>query len=281
MSSDKEKDVLKEWRESAPYWAKHADTVRTMFAPITTALIGFAAIGKGHAVLDVAGGAGEPSISVSSVVGPSGSVICTDAVGEMVATARREAHKRSLTNIEFSRCLAESLPFLDNRFDKVMCRLGVMLFPDPAAALHEMLRVVKPGGLASVAVWSLRESNPFFQVVVEALSRFVESPPEDPEAPGAFRFAERGKLAHLVSEAGAIDVREHLLDFELSAPIMPEQFWELRVELSDTLRAKVGALSREQVHQVAQEVETAGRAFYVGGRMRFPEQVLIVTGRKA
>ena len=281
MSSEQQKDVLKEWRESAPYWAKHADIVRAMFEPITHALIEAGGISEGHAVLDIAGGSGEPSISISSVVGPTGSVICTDAVAEMVATSRREARKRGRTNVEFGQCLAESLPFLDDKFDAVVCRLGVMLFPDPSAAIHEMLRVLKPGGQMSCAVWYARDSNPFFGVVMEVMSRFIESPPEDPDAPGAFRFAERGKLARMLAESGAIDVSERLLEFELDAPITPRQFWEVRVELSDTLRAKVASLSSEQAERVAREVEEAGRAFFTAGRMRFPGRVLIVTGTKA
>lgn len=280
MSCHQEKDILKEWRESAPYWAKHSDTVRTMFAPITTALTSAADISEGQIVLDVAGGVGEPSISISSVVGPSGSVICTDAVGEMVGTARSEARRRTLTNIEFTQCLAELLPFRDSSFDAVVCRLGIMLFPDPAGAIHEMLRVVKPGGLVSYAVWSSRDSNPFFGVVMDVVSQYIESPPEDPDAPGAFRFAEPGKLARLFAEAGAIEVCERLIKFELQAPITAKQFWELRVELSDTLRAKVASLSPEQLKRVAQEVEVAGRTFFAAGRMSFPGQVLIVTGRK-
>jgi SAM-dependent methyltransferase len=280
MSSDHEKDVVQEWRESAPYWAKHADTVRTMFAPITTALISAADIREGHVVLDVAGGFGEPSMSISSVVRASGSVICTDAVGEMVATARREAHKYTLTNIEFTQCRAESLPFFDQSFDAVVCRLGVMLFSDAGAAIHEMLRVVKRGGQMSCAVWCSRDSNPFFGVVMDVVSRYIASPPEDPDAPGAFRFAERDKLAGMLEEAGAVEVCERLLNFDLEAPITPKQFWELRVELSDTLRAKIASLSHDQLERVAREVEVAGGAFFTAGRMRFPGQVLIVTGRK-
>ena len=88
MSSEHQKDILQDWRESAPYWARHADTVRSLFEPITHALIQASGIIEGQTVLDVAGGVGEPSISVSRVVGGSGLVICTDAVGEMVATAR-------------------------------------------------------------------------------------------------------------------------------------------------------------------------------------------------
>ncbi len=96
------KDVLREWRESAPYWAKHADIVRSMFAPITQALIEAGGISEGKAVLDVAGGTGEPSITISSVVGLSGSVISTDAVAEMIAAARAEARQRERTNILFN-----------------------------------------------------------------------------------------------------------------------------------------------------------------------------------
>lgn len=280
-SNPEERDVLKEWRESAPYWAKHADTVRTMFAPITTALISAAGINEGHAVLDVAGGFGEPSLTLSPAVGASGLVICTDAVGEMVGTARSEARKHTLSNIEFTQSLAEPLPFFDQSFDRVVSRFGVMLFPDPIAAIREMFRVVKPRGLVSCAVWCNRESNPFFGFVMEVVSRYIESPPEDPEAPGAFRFAERGKLARLFADAGAIEADDQVIEFDLEAPITPGQFWEVRVELSDTLRAKVASLSNEQLERVAQEVEHAGAAYFTTGCMKFPAQVLVVTGRKS
>jgi len=274
------KDILGEWRESAPYWAMHADTVRSMFEPITRVLIDAAGVSRGQTVLDVAGGTGEPSINISPAVGASGSVTCTDAVGEMVATARREARKLTLTNIQFTQCLAESLPFYDQSFDAVVCRLGVMLFPDPESAIREMLRVVKRGGQITCAVWCSRDSNPFFGVVMDVVSRYIESPPEDPDAPGAFRFSEPGKLARLLAQRGAFEVHERVVDFALEAPITPKQFWKVRVELSDTLRAKVASLSPVQLKQVATEVEEAGRAFFTAGRMSFPGQVLVVTGKK-
>ena len=251
-----------------------------MFAPITHALIDAATIHGGHAVLDVAGGSGEPSITIAEAVAQSGSVICTDAVAEMVRASRSEAHNRELANIEFTQCVGEALPFQLDTFDVVVCRLGVMLFPDPSAAIREILRVVKPDGRIAFAVWAARNSNPFFHIVANIVSRYVESPTEDPDAPGAFRFAESGKLACLLNDAGVIEVTERVLNFTLDAPLTPKQFWEVRSELSDTLRAKVAALSKEQVARIAQEVEEAGRAFYEAGRIRLPAEVLIVTGSK-
>src|ERR1044071_1712500 len=90
-SAQNEKQVLQQWRDCAPYWAKHADIVRAMFAPITRALIEAGGISEGQVVLDVAGGAGEPSITIATTVGASGLVFFTDAVTGMVTTARSEA----------------------------------------------------------------------------------------------------------------------------------------------------------------------------------------------
>src|SRR5688572_7233707 len=100
MNSTQQNDPLREWRETAKYWTKHSDTIRTMFAPLTEALIEAASITQGHAVLDVAGGAGEPSLTIAERVGPTGSVTCTDGVAEMVEAARVEATSRGLTNIQ-------------------------------------------------------------------------------------------------------------------------------------------------------------------------------------
>src|SRR2546423_839362 len=134
-----------EWRESAPYWKRHAPTIRAMFAPLTRALIEEAGIREGQSVLDVAGGPGEPALTIAETVGPSGSVACTDAVAEMVRAAEGEARRRGLTNVKFRQCTADSLPFDSDSFDAAVCRFGAMFFPDPLVALREMLRVTRPG----------------------------------------------------------------------------------------------------------------------------------------
>ncbi len=278
--SDNERNVLEEWRGSAPYWEKNADTIRAMFAPITRALIEAAEIKKGQSVLDVAGGTGEPSLTIAEVVGQSGRVVSTDAVAEMVAAAAREADRRRLGNIEFRQCLADSLPFRDNEFDVIVSRLGAMFFPDTGAALGEMLRVLTIGGRVALAVWSVKEANPFFSTVTEVMSRYVESPPEDPEAPGAFRFAESGKLARLLEAAGAVDINEQPVSFQIQAHLTPSEYWPLRVEISDSLRAKVSKLAPAQLSRVACEVEEAVREHFSDGRMSIPAQVIILSAKK-
>jgi SAM-dependent methyltransferase len=272
--------TLQEWRETARFWTKHSRTIRTMFAPLTEALIEDAGIGEGQTVLDVAGGAGEPSLTTAQRIGPTGSVTCTDAVAEMVAAAESEAQHRGLTNLTFRQCVADSLPFDGDTFDAVVSRLGVMFFPDPLAALREMLRVAKPGGSVALAVWHQNELNPFTHIVTDVMSRYVDSPPADPDAPGAFRFAEPGKLAGTLRRAGAIEVRERVLRFQIEAPISPSEFWAMRSETSDTLREKLARLSGEQVLCVAQEVQEAVLEYFPNNQMSFPAQMIIVTGKK-
>jgi ubiquinone/menaquinone biosynthesis C-methylase UbiE len=273
-------DTLREWRETAQYWAKHSDTINEMFAPITEALIREAGISEGQSVLDVAGGAGEPSLTIAERVGPTGSVTCTDAVAEMVEAARAEAADRGITNVEFRQCTAESLPFASDSFDVVVSRLGAMFFPDPLAACKEMLRVTKPGGRIAFVVWHTGEVNPFCHIVSDVIARHVPAPPADPDAPSAFRFAELGRLASILTQAGATEVSDQILQFQMQAPLSAEQFWIMRSETSESLRSKLATLPAEEKAQVGREVQDSARPFFANDRMNFPTQMIIVTGRK-
>ena len=273
--------VLREWRESASYWHKHFDTIRTMFQPVTQALIDDAGIVEGQSVLDVAGGSGEPSLSIAERVGPSGSVMYTDLVADMVGGTENEAQRRGLTNLKFRQCSADLLPFEDDSFDAVVCRLGVMFFPDPLAALREMLRVTKRQGTIALVVWGRNELNPFSYVVTEVLERHSgPAAPADPNAPGAFRFGEPGAVAGILRQAGATKIKERLLEFQIAAPISPKGFWDLRSEISGTLREKLATMPAAQQNLIAQEVQAAVRQFFPNDQMSFPAQMIIVTGEK-
>lgn len=274
-------EVLREWRTSAFYWQKHANTIRTMFGPVTQALIQDAQIREGEEVLDVAGGAGEPSLTIAETVGPTGSVTYTDAAPEMVAAAESEAQGRGLTNVLFKHCSAESLPFESRSFDAVVCRFGAMFFPDPVAALREMLRVTKHEGVISLAVWDKSEVNPFFYAITNILTQYCDVASEaDPNASGACRFAEPGSLARILAEAGAVDIKERALKFNIVAPISLEQFWEMRSETSGKLREKLATLSASQAVLVAKEAKQAISEFFSNNQMSIPAEIIIVTAHK-
>jgi len=280
MGKTQSNSTLREWSESARYWEKHAATLRTIFAPATAVLIAESGISSGQSVLDVAAGTGDPSLTIAEVVGPTGSVTCTDAIRDMVRAAEREAQRRHLKNVTVCHCPADALPFPDNTFDAVVSRLGVMFFPDPLNALRELLRVTKPEGSLALVVWDASEINPFLNVITTVLSRYIETPAFDPDAPGAFRFAEHGKLAQIVRDAGAHEVRERTLSFQIEASLSFEEFWELRSETSATLREKLQTLSENELTRLKNEVEEASREFFTRQGMNFPTQMIVVAGKK-
>ena len=72
--------------------------------------------------------------------------VAVDLSPGMLRRARREAHRRSLEQIEFVEADVESLPFEDARFDLCLCFNSLHCFPDPAAALREIARCLRPGG---------------------------------------------------------------------------------------------------------------------------------------
>jgi len=281
MNPGEQKKALDAWETSARYWDKYRALIAQMFAPLTSGLLEEARIGIGQNVLDIGGGSGEPSLTISCIVGPTGSVMYTDPVAGMVETAQAEAGRRGLTNIQFRQCSADDLPFPDKTFDLAIGRLSAMFFVDPVRAIREALRVVRNDGCVSFAVWAPKEVNPFFSTVNDVFDRFVESSTEDPDAPDAFRFAAPGKLAGILENAGAKNVIERQLNFQIEAAISFDQFWQLRTEMSETLREKMAGLAPAQLPTIKQAVADAARRYFVSGKMSFPAEALIVSGKKS
>jgi ubiquinone/menaquinone biosynthesis C-methylase UbiE len=279
MQQDKN-EIISQWSESAPYWEKHREIIRGMFVPITQALVEDAKITSGQFILDVATGPGEPALSIAGLVGPEGKVLGVDPVPEMVEAARREANRRELQNASFEVAFAGILPFQANTFDAVVSRFGVMFFPSPVDSVREMLRVLKPGGRISLAVWHFAERNPFHYSLSQVVERYVDSPPPAPDSPEPFRFAAPGKLLAILSDAGAVGTSERLLQFAIQAPIAAGDYWAIRSEMSEKLRSKLALLSKDQLAELKREVLEALGAYSANGVVSFPGEVLIVSGGK-
>jgi SAM-dependent methyltransferase len=75
-------------------------------------------------------------------------VTAYDLTSQMLAVVEREAAARELPNIATVQGMAEALPFAEGRFDCVISRYSAHHWHDVRAALHEVRRVLKPGGRA-------------------------------------------------------------------------------------------------------------------------------------
>lgn len=277
----REQEAINRWSGSAPFWEKHRDVIRHMFAPVTEALVEEAQIGSRHSVLDVATGPGEPALTIASLVGPHGKIFGVDAIPEMVAGARREASRLELKNVQFDVAFADHLPFPANSFDAVVSRFGVMFFPSPLDAVREMLRVLKPGQKLVLAVWHFAARNPFHSSLSRVIDRYVDAPPPEPDALDAFRFAAPGKLREILNEAAVTAPTERLLQFTIDVPMSVEDYWTLRLEISEKLRERISVLSQEQMTELKRQALESTREYSTDRGLSFPAEVLIVSGAKS
>jgi ubiquinone/menaquinone biosynthesis C-methylase UbiE len=110
----------------------------------------------GISVLDVGCGPGTITADIGRRVAP-GRVLGIDASAKVIEEARRDAAGGS--NVEFSVGDLCALPIDDDTFDIVHAHQVLQHLPDPVAALREMKRVCKPGGLVAARV-RIRMKNP-------------------------------------------------------------------------------------------------------------------------
>ncbi|MFS0554057.1 methyltransferase domain-containing protein [Brevibacillus sp. 179-C9.3 HS] len=94
--------------------------------------------------LDIATGGGH----VARTLAPHVSlVVATDLTRPMLMAASAANRQALVENVLYVQADAESLPFLDESFEIVTCRIAAHHFPDPAAFVREVSRVLTPGGL--------------------------------------------------------------------------------------------------------------------------------------
>lgn len=214
------------WAERAARWRRWHPILTEWWQSVTDLLIDWTEPGTGMRILDLASGTGEPALSLAPRVEPDGMVVATDVIPEMVGIAADNAAQQGITNMLFQEADAGALPFPDASFDRVTCRFGVMYFPDVPQALHEVRRVLRPGGRAVFTVWGPLEQIDYLTSTLSVLLRYHPSPPPSPspETPHPLKFARAGTLSTALRAAGFATVREETRVVPLPWPGAPEEF---------------------------------------------------------
>ncbi|HZQ77232.1 MAG TPA: methyltransferase domain-containing protein [Acidimicrobiia bacterium] len=109
------------------------------------------AAAPGERILDVGCGPGFYARELLDEIGPDGSIVAVDASPDMLALARRRCDGHG--NVTFREGNAVALPVDDGDFDAALCVQVMEYVADPAAALAEMHRALRPGG--RVLVWDV------------------------------------------------------------------------------------------------------------------------------
>jgi SAM-dependent methyltransferase len=262
------KKSLETWETMAPVWAAEREFRTRTSQDVNSWLIDQLAPAPGDTVLELAAGTGETGFLAARAVGDAGKVISTDFSPGMVEAARSAGGEQGLANVEYRVLDAEHMDLAADSVDGVICRFGYMLMADPAAALADTRRVLRPGGRLVFSVWGPPERNPWVsQLGLLAVQRGLMQPPA-PGMPGIFALADQNRIRSLVTGAGFGEPRIDELGLEWdfgtfdyyfefvarsAGPVaiaMQELPDEARGEMREELRERMSQFDREDGFRV-------------------------------
>ena len=190
-------------------------------APLAADLVETAAPGRGERVLDLACGTGIVARLAAERAGPAGTVVGLDINPGMLAVAR--AATPPGTAIDWHQAPAHAPALPDGAFDVVVCQLGLQFFPDKAAALREMHRVLAPGGRIVVNVPG--PAPELFIILAEALARHIK-PELAPFVQQVFSLHDTQELQALLTEAGFTRATAEPVTKTLALPPPADFLWQ-------------------------------------------------------
>ncbi len=194
-------------------WDGHADAYERVFEPLTAAFAGQMLDRleplAGLDLLDVAAGAGGAALEA---LRRGARVTAVDASAAMVRRIAARAPSVAAHQMDGA---ALALP--DGGFDAAISSFGVVLFPDPAAGMAELHRVLRPGGRVAIVTWTELHRYALADRLYQAITAVRGAPPPAGELPAQLRFVEPERLRALVAGAGFADISITPLAAELHA----------------------------------------------------------------
>lgn len=233
------------WAGAAGAWGTHRDVLQAAAEPVSHWMVDAIDPQPGHRVLELAAGPGDTGFLAAELIEPGGTLISSDVVEEMLDQARARAAELGVTNVEFRTIDAEWIDLPTATLDGVLVRWGYMLLADPATALRETRRVLRPGGRLALAAWAHPEENPWASAPRVELAAMGAVTPPAPDAPDMFAFRDPRRIVGLLEETGFEDiVVEQVAIVYRHASL--DDWWDTMLDLSVTLARAVGALTPAQ-----------------------------------
>lgn len=281
MTAQPDPDAIRErmeqmWDRAAPAWGRNASRVLEMGMPVSSWMIEQLRLQPGDRLLELAAGTGDTGFLASELIAPGGTLITSDGSQGMLDVARTRAQELGIGGGEFRQLQLEWIDLPTADVDKVLCRWGIMLTVDPAAALHEVRRILRPGGRFALAVWDQAGENPWATIPTEALVELGHVEPPDRDAPGGmFSLSAPGLLQEMLGSAGFGEVVVEAVTLERVYPQTQLYLDETR-ELSPTFADTTGGFDDAQRGVLAARIESALEPYRAaGGELRVPARSLV------
>lgn len=245
--------------------------VPAMMAEWALRLIALANLQPGEHALDAACGTGALTRPAAKSIAAKGRVVGLDLSPEMLAVVRA-LDSSNAAPIEWREGDVSAMPFEDGIFDVVFCAFGFMFFPDRAAALKEMRRVLKPDGRLAISVWGPIDRCPGQTAMKESWERHFGAD----AAAGFSRMHIMGDpemVRSLVRDAGFRNV-----SVEPAVGVVRHRSPEYLVR---SFGAMAGIQADEQTRaKVIQEVSAVLQSYVGAEGLEYPIEAILALARK-
>jgi len=160
----------------------------------------------GARVLDIGCGFGDSTLKIAAAVGPMGHASGVDCAENFVRAAGREAQTAGIRNVSFFKADVQT-DDLRGPYDHAFARFGTMFFTLPGAAMRNIRKALKPGGVLTQIVWRRREDNPWLHDAELRVREIVPVVPHEETdqvhcGPGPFSMSGADMVSSMLKAAG-------------------------------------------------------------------------------
>jgi ubiquinone/menaquinone biosynthesis C-methylase UbiE len=268
-------EILERWERAAGGWGKRAGRVRELGMPVSLWMIEHLELQPGERALELAAGPGDTGFLAAEAIQPGGTLLCSDGSEAMLEIARARAREFGIDNAEFARLELEWIDLPTASVDAILCRWGLMLSVDPASAMREARRVLRPGGRIALAVWDDAALNPWATIPGRSLESLGFAEALEPGAPGMFSLAAPGRIREMLHSAGFIEPLVEAVELERRHPSV-ESYLEETLDLSRPFAEVFQGLSEPQQAEVEDRIASLLAPFVQsGGSVSLPGRSLV------
>jgi len=266
------------WNKFSPGWKKWDEFTMNFLKPMGDAIIKNLELKDYDQVLDVAAGTGEPGLTIAGLI-PNGRVTGTDLAEDMVTIAAENAEMKGLRNYEILATDVCELPFEEDSFDGISCRMGFMFFPDMMLAARQMYRVLKSGGRLSTSVWDGPRHNDWITTIMSVIQKHVALPSPEPSAPGIFRCAEPDLIGNLFKKVGFRNIVTQevrgVVDYQSF-----DRYWEIMLDMGGPIVTALSGVDKTTIAKIKTEVSELFKAKNKEGEATLEYAALVVSAMK-
>ena len=234
--------------------AAYAELVAPGEQPLSAAALDLVDLRPGETFLDVAAGPGGLGLAAARL---GATVLATDWAPQMVAQFQARIVSERITSAQARVMDAHALEIEDDRFDVTGSQFGVMLVPEQAVALREMVRVTRPGGRVLLVAYGSPARYEALQLFVAALRSVVPAFPGLPDPPPLeFQVSDPEVLRDRLVAAGLSEVHVDTSHQERVELASGEACWGWLLAGNPVVGAiieDVGEADRERVRAALEE----------------------------